>query len=110
MTPRSLHSLRENRRWRTVALVVAAVFGVGLAWVHWLGLFLAGALVGLLSQSVARALVAGAIVGILVLLLNVLVIPTMDIGEFAGLTPASYVTVASSLLAPVWGSLIRGVV
>jgi len=109
LTPRFLIALRENRRWRFVALLAATVLGVVLAWIHWLGLFVAGSLVGLASTSVPRALATGLILGVSVLLVNVLVIPIMSVGEFVELTPASYVTVAVSLVAPLWGSLVHGV-
>lgn len=110
VTPRFLTALRENRRRRTVAIVAAAAIGVALAWIHWLGLFVAGSLVGLASATVPRALVAGAGVGLLVLLVNVWAVPTMAVGEFVRLAPVSYVTIVASLVAPLWGSLVRGVV
>jgi hypothetical protein len=109
LTPRFLIALRENRRRRAIVLPAATVLGVALAWVHWLGLFVAGGLVGLASTSLSRALFAGLVVGVLVLVLNVLVVPAMDAGEFAGLRPASYLTIAAGLIAPLWGSLVCGV-
>lgn len=109
-TPAVLVALRTDDRRRHLALVVTALVGLGAAMVHWLGLFVAGALVGLVSQNLPRAVVAGLGVGGLVLLVHVGASPVMDPGEFVGLAPASYVTVAAALLAPVWGSLVRGVV
>jgi hypothetical protein len=109
LTPRFLIALREHRRRRAVVLPAATVLGVALAWVHWLGLFVAGGLVGLASTSLSRALFAGLVVDVLVLVLNVLVVPAMGAGEFVGLRPASYLTVAAGLIAPLWGSLVCGV-
>jgi hypothetical protein len=108
LTPAWLATVRTQTRWRLVALGGAAVVGVGLAWLHWAGLFVAGALVGLVSRDVPRAVAAGVAVGVLVLLLQLLVSPAMSAGEFVTLAPASYVTIAAALLLPVWGSLVRG--
>lgn len=109
LTPRALSELRERRARRLAALVAAALVGIALAWVHWLGLFVAGALVGLASRTLPRALIAGLAVGVLVLAVHVVAIPGMDPGEFVALEPASTVTMAAALIAPTWGSLVRGV-
>lgn len=109
-TPEWLATVRAHRRQRVVMLAGVALVGIGLAWVHWLGLFVAGALVGLVSKTLPRAVAAGVTVGVLVLLTQVLVSPVMNVSEFVALAPASYVTIVAGLVAPVWGSLIRGVV
>lgn len=109
-TPRSLTDLRSRRNRRLAALVAAALLGLVAASVHWIGLFVAGALVGLASRTLPRALVGGLAVGVLVLVVHVLGSPVMDVGEFVDLAPAAYVTIGAGLLAPVWGSLVRGVV
>jgi len=101
--------LREHR-YQPAVLVAAALVGLALAWIHWLGLFVAGGLVGLVSRTLPRAVVAGLAVGVLALVGHVLASPVMNAGEFLALTPASYVTIAAALLAPVWGSLVRGVI
>lgn len=108
--PSWLTAVRANPRQRLVALAVAVAVGMALTWVHWLGLFVAGALVGLVSKSLPRAVLAGVVFGLLVLLVQVLVSPLMSAGEFVALAPASYVAIGASIVAPVWGSLIRGVV
>jgi len=110
LTPSFLVEIRANSTRRGVLLVVAAVIGVGLAWFHWAGLFVAGALVGLVSETVPRAVVAGVIVGVLVLVFQIGISPVMGAGEFVALSPPSYVAVAAGLLMPIWGSLIRGVI
>jgi hypothetical protein len=109
-TPAVLAELREADQQRRAALVAAALVGLGAAMVHWLGLFVAGALVGLVSESLSRAVAAGLAMGALVLLVHVGASPVMGPGEFVGLAPASYVTIAAGLVAPLWGSLVRGVV
>lgn len=101
--------LREHR-YQPAVLVAAALVGLALAWVHWLGLFVAGALVGLVSRTLPRAVVAGLAFGVLALLGHVLASPAMTAADFLALTPASYVTIAAALVAPVWGSLIRGTI
>lgn len=108
-TPGALADIRDRRRRRLVALVAGALVGIALVWVHWLGLFVAGALVGLASRTLPRALIAGLAVGVLVLAVQVVAIPGMDPGEFFALGQAADVTAAAALIAPVWGSLVRGV-
>lgn len=108
-TPRFLAEMRENPTHRRIALLVAVVAGLALAWLHWFGLFVLGALVGLVSKTVPRALFAGLVVGTLVLALHVFGSPAMGVGEFIALSPPSYLAVAAALLMPLWGSLLRGV-
>lgn len=109
-TPAWLADLRADDYRRHAALVAAALVGIGLSMLHWVGLFLAGALVGLVSRDLQRAAAGGLAVGVLVLAVHVGASPVMGVGEFLALTPAAYVTVAAGLLFPVWGSLVRGVV
>lgn len=108
-TPAFLSTIRERRRWRATALVVAVVVGLGFAWVHWLGLFVAGALVGLVSRTLPRALLGGLAVGGVILVVQVVASPGMDAMSFIGFAPPSYVAIAAAIAAPVWGSLVRGV-
>lgn len=109
-TPEPLRDLRADPAGRRLALAVAVVVGLGAAWVHWLGLFLAGALVGVVSRDLPRAVAAGLGFGLLVLVVHVLAAPAMSGAEFVALAPISYVTIAAGLLAPVWGALARAVV
>ena len=109
-TPRWLVDLRTRPNRRRAALVAAALVGLLASSVHWLGLFVAGALVGLVSETLARAVAAGLAVGVLVLVVHVVGSPAMDVGEFLALVPATYVTLGAGLLAPAVGSLVRGVV
>lgn len=109
-TPAWLEDARRRPNRRRSLLVAAALVGLGLVWLHWLGLFVAGALVGLASRSTPRALLAGLAFGLLVIAVHVLASPVMGIGTFVGLRPLSYVTIGLALGAPVWGSLARAVV
>jgi len=109
-TPAALVALRADSRRRAVALAVAVVVGLALAWVHWLGLVAAGGLVGLVSRSLPRAVLWGLVVGVLALAVTVLAHPVMGPQEFLSLSPPVYVAIAAGVVAPVWGSLVRGVV
>jgi hypothetical protein len=86
------------------------VVGFGAAWIHPLGLFVAGALLGLSSRTPRRAVFAGVAFGAVVLVVQVLLLPGMDASGFLAFRPPVYVTLGAALGAPVWGSLIRGVV
>lgn len=108
-TPEWLIELRESDSRRYAALVAAALVGLGLAMVHWLGLFLAGAIVGLIERSVRRAVTKGLAVGVIVLLVHVAGSPVMSPDEFVGLGPPAFLSLAGAIVAPVWGSLARAV-
>ncbi|MGM0591596.1 MAG: hypothetical protein ACQETI_08220 [Halobacteriota archaeon] len=54
-------------RYGETALVVAALVGLAATLVHWAGLLLGGALVGVVSATVPRALVNGVSFGLVVL-------------------------------------------
>lgn len=110
LTPGALGDLRERPNRRRAALVVAALVGLGLAWLHWFGLFVAGALVGLVSETLRKAVVSGIAIGVLVLVVHVVASPVVDPGEFLAFTPPAYLAIAAGIVAPVWGSLVRGVV
>jgi hypothetical protein len=109
-TPAFLAAIRSRPRWRAVGLVVAALVGLGAAWVHWLGLFVAGVLVGLPSRTLREAVIAGGVLGVVVVVVQILVVPAMDAGEFLALRLPVYVTLGAGIGAPLWGSLVRGVV
>lgn len=103
-----LERLRTDPRLHPTALAAAVAVGLALAWVHWLGLVVGGALVGLVSRSLPRALVAAVGFGLLVLLVFALSLGgTADV--VLEMTPAVYVTVAAALALPALGALLRGV-
>ena len=109
-TPTALVTVRSRRRWRWTLLAVAILVGLGLAWLHWLGLVVGGALVGAVSRTVPRAVAASLAFGALVLAVHVLASPVMGAGDFVGFVPLSYVTLATALVGPTWGALVRAVV
>ena len=105
-----LSRLRTDERQRRAALAVAVVLGLALVTLHWVGLFVAGALVGLTRRSLPRALAAGLVFGVLVLILFFVATPVILPGNVLVLAPLTYVTVGIALVGPVWGALARGVV
>jgi len=107
---RRMAAFRADDRRRRIGLAVALLAGVGVAWMHWLGLVVAGALVGLTRRSLPRALAAGVGVGVIVLATFVLLSPTLGTGELLALGQPAYVAVGSALALPLLGSLTRGVV
>lgn len=109
-TPARLAAARAQPGRRRWLLLSAVVLGLALAWLHWLGLFVAGALVGLASRSLPRAVAGGVATGVLVLAVHLLASPVMSPAEFASLTPLSFLTVGLALVGPTWGSLVRAVV
>lgn len=101
---------RRNDRRRRIALAGAVAVGLTVAAVHWVGLFFAGALVGLTRRSLPRAVAAGLAFGVVVLAVFFAVTPLIAPGNLPALAPLSYLTVALALLCPAWGALARGVV
>lgn len=106
-----LERLRGDGLVHWLALLVAAALGLGLASLHWVGLVAGGGLVGLVSTSLKRAVLAGLGFGALavVVWLGLVVVggavgAVTATGQFVALTAAVGVT------APVLGSLVRGVV
>jgi len=101
-----LEYVRTHQPAHRVGLLVAFAVGLVLTWIHWFGLVLGGALVGVVSQSGRRALLAGLGFGVTVLVAFVVTLGG-DAGAALAMTPASYVTVGSALALPVFGSLVR---
>lgn len=107
----ALRTIREDAFVHWVALVVAIVIGLGAAHLHWLGLVLGGALVGLVAASLSRAIVAGIGFGILVVVVWLGTIwwagtlsKVLAMGELALLGAAL------GIVLPAVGSLVRGIV
>jgi hypothetical protein len=92
-----------------VAVLIAVTVGLGLAWVHWLGLVVAGALIGLVSPTLLRAVAGGLAFGGLVLLVFAIALGD-SAWRVVEMTPVVYVVVASGLGLPAFGALSRGVV
>jgi len=106
-----LARLRDDSRVHWVALAVACLIGLVAATVHWLGLVLGGAMVGLVAASLRRALLAALGFGALVLTawggrlaLSGSLGAAVAVGEFTVLA------VAMAFGLPLVGSLVRGIV
>ncbi|ELZ00357.1 hypothetical protein [Natrialba asiatica] len=106
---RRLEAVRADPRQRAVAIALTTVIGLALAWLHWFGLVLAGALVGLVSASPWRALATAAGFGLVALGLFVVSLggATATVLE---MRPVVYLTVGSAIGLPMLGSLVRGLV
>lgn len=106
-----LPALRNEPRRRLTATGVAVGIGLALATVHWSGLLLAGALVGLLQRSLRRAIAAGvALGGLIVGSFLAQFVLTGTLGPVLVMGQPPWLAVAIGLALPAFGSLIRGVV
>jgi hypothetical protein len=106
-----LRRVREESRPHWVALVVAILAGLALSTLHWVGLVVGGALVGLVAASLRRALVAGFGFGLVVVLVwSLLFALGGALGEVLAMGQIAGIGFAIALVAPVFGSLARGVV
>jgi hypothetical protein len=106
----ALSTLREDDDRRRLATAAGAVLGLVLAWVHWFGLPLGGALVAIPRRRILTAPLFGLGFGALVLVafgawlaLAGALGPVLDMGQ------VTLATVAMGLALPVVGSLVRGV-
>lgn len=104
-----LERVRTEPLAHAMTLVVVLAVGLAAAWLHWLGLVLGGALVGVVSKSVLRAVLGGVGFGVLVLLVFAASLGSA-MGSALEMAPVSYLVVAAALGLPVLGSLVRGLV
>lgn len=104
-----LGRVRTEPRPRAVALFVALTAGIAVASIHWLGLVVAGALVGTLSRTRVRAAAYGLGVGAIVLVATIVTLGS-DAAVVLGMEPATYLLVTSAVGLPLVGSLARFVV
>jgi apolipoprotein N-acyltransferase len=106
-----LRRVREESRPHWVGLALAVVVGLVVSTVHWLGLVLGGVLVGLVAASLPRALLSGLGFGLIVLLVWWLtLVLSGEVGKVAATGELAGLGVVMALVAPVLGSLARGVV
>lgn len=103
-------ALRSDDRRRRGAFVGAVAAGLAAAWVHWAGLVVAGALIGVTRRRLLGALAAGLAFGVFAVGVTVVAAPAVTASGFVALAPLNYVTVALGLILPSWGSLARYVV
>jgi hypothetical protein len=106
-----LRRVREESKPHWIALVVAIVVGLLLSTVHWLGLVVGGALVGLVAASLRRALLSGLGFGLLVVTVwTLLFVLSGALGHVTAMGEIAGLGVVIALVAPVFGSLARGIV
>ena len=104
-----LSALQRDSRRRLLATGGALVVGVVLATVHWAGLLVGGALVGLSQPTLRRALAAGLGFGVVVLgvtAVRLALAGTLE--EVLATWPVVGVGVAIALVAGPVGALARG--
>ncbi|WP_232820559.1 hypothetical protein [Halorussus litoreus] len=106
-----LREIRSDRRARWFALAAGLAAGLAAARVHWYGFVLGGALVGLVSATAKRGLLAGIGFGLLawgvfagLLAANGALLAYAEMGQLTALSFGIPVGLAAL------GSLIRGVV
>jgi len=106
-----LRRVREESRPHWVGLTLAVAVGLVVSTVHWLGLVLGGVLVGLVAASLPRALLSGLGFGLVVLLVWWLTLALSGgVGKVTATGELAGLGVVMALVAPVLGSLARGVV
>lgn len=106
-----LRRVREESRPHWVALSAAIVVGLVLSTVHWLGLVVGGALVGLVAATLPRALLSALGFGLLVAAVWALLLALSGaLGEVTATGRFAGLGLLVALVAPVFGSLVRGLV
>jgi len=98
-----------RQRWALTA--AATALGLGLASLHWVGLLVGGALVGLCQPTLRRALVAGLGFGVVVLLVVAVQFALAgSLSAYLAMGPLLAVSVAAPLVAGPLGAAARGLV
>jgi hypothetical protein len=106
-----LAPLREEPQYHWLGVTAAIAFGLVFASVHWLGLVVGGALVGIVATSLRRAVLAGFGFGLLAVAVWAgLAVSGGALGKVLATGQLAGITVAIGLLSPVLGSLVRGIV
>lgn len=107
----ALAEIRSDARARRSALALGAIVGLAVAWVHWYGFLLGGALVGLVSKDGKHAVLAGVAFGLLAWVGFVGLLASHGaLVEYAAMGRVLYVSAAIPVVASTLGSLVRGVV
>ncbi|MDR5672874.1 hypothetical protein RH858_06890 [Halalkaliarchaeum sp. AArc-GB] len=100
---------RERRILRWLLWIGAAVAGVGLASVHWVGIVIGGAFVGLLARTVPRGVLAGATFGVIVWLVSVVTV-ALDGASGPFIATGAFVVLSAAIAVGLgaFGGLARG--
>jgi len=106
-----LRELRTDRRTRWFAILGGVAVGLAAAQVHWYGLVLGGALVGLVSKNATRALLAGLGFGLLAWGVFAGLLAANDaLLAYAGMGQLTALSLGIPVALSALGSLVRGVV
>lgn len=106
-----LASARDRRRTRRLGFTVAVVVGLAVAAVHWVGLFLGGALAGLFARNLPRAVAAGVAFGLVALVAFAAWLGVQGaVGVYLETGQLLAVSVAIPVGAGAVGALVRGLV
>lgn len=106
----ALDEIRTNRRPRWFALAAAVVVGLAAAQVHWYGFLVGGALVGLVSKTTARGLLAGLAFGIFAwLVFAALLASNGALWKATAMGQLLAVSAAIPVVGAGLGSLVRGI-
>lgn len=102
-----LSELRADAFRRRLGLLIGLTVGSVLAWLHWSGLVIGGALIGLSRRSVPSAILASLGFGALLTIVGTVLTPTIGPVEFMSVPRIGAVMAATGLLLPAWGALLR---
>lgn len=106
-----LTEVRADGRARFAAVLAGVALGLAVAWVHWSGLVLGGALVGLVSKNVKRGLLAGLAFGLFAwAVFAALIGSNGGLMAYLEMGRITAVSVAIPVVGSLLGSLVRGVV
>lgn len=89
-------------------MVVAILVGLVAAALHWAGLFLGGALVGLAAETRKRALLAGLGFGVLVwVVFAATLLASGDLGQYLAMGQITVVGLAIPVTTATFATLVR---
>jgi hypothetical protein len=100
----TVERMRATPSSRRIAFFTALVVGLGFSVLHWTGLVLGGALVGITRPRLRSAVLAGVVFGLVAASVTFLV---GGLHLFDTLRPVSYGTVGLGVILSLWGSLAR---
>ena len=105
-----LDELRANPGSRWLATAAGVAIGLAVAWQHWLGFVLGGALVALAQESIPRGLLAGLGFGVLAWLVFASSLARSgDFGLYLNMGQVLLVSTAIPIAGALLGSIARGV-
>ena len=103
-----VRKLRADERSRWVTMVVAILVGLVAAALHWTGLFLGGALVGLAAVTRRRALLAGLGFGVLVwVVFLATLLASGDLWQYLAMGEIAVVSLVIPVATATFAALVR---